>query len=184
MKFNLKEIKRSVYWILYYLFARHLPSNYAPYAFGAKELRAFLCKSLFQRFGKNVDIGPKVEFFNVRNSEIGDNSGIGAYSSIGTVKIGNYVMMGTHCLILSQNHHFDDLTIPMCQQGFQEDRPVIIEDDVWIGSRVIILPGVRIGHGSIIGAGAVVTKSVEPYTIVGGNPAKVIGHRNGVRGKD
>jgi len=65
----------------------------------------------------------------------------------------------------------------MWQQGFEEDRPVIIEDDIWIGSRVIILPGIRICHGSIIGAGAVVTKDVEPYTIVGGVPAKVIGYR-------
>jgi maltose O-acetyltransferase len=172
------EIKRSIYWIMYYLFARHLPGNYAPYAFCSKNIRAFFCKPLFKKFGENVDIGPRVEFFNVRNSEIGDNSGIGAYSSIGTIKIGNYVMMGTYCLIISQNHRFDDVSMPMCQQGFQEDKPVIIEDDVWIGSRVIILPGVRVGHGAIIGAGSVVTEDVEPYTIVGGNPAKVIGTRD------
>ena len=130
-----------------------------------------------------MDIGPRVEFFNVRNSEIGDNSGIGAYSSIGTVKIGNYVMMGTHCLIISQNHRFDDRSIPMCRQGFQEDRPVTVEDDVWIGSRVIILPGVRMGQGAIIGAGAVVTEDVEPYTLVAGNPAKMVGRRNGEKRK-
>ena len=184
MIFNIKEIKRSIYWMLYYLIARHLPSNYAPYSFGAKNIRSFLCRPLFKRFGTNVDIGPKVEFYNVRNSEIGDNSGIGAYSSIGTIKIGNHVMMGTYCLILSQNHRFDDLTVPMCKQGFQADRPVIIEDDVWIGSRVIILPDVRIGRGSVIGAGAVVTKDVEPYTIVGGNPATVIGIRSGAQEED
>ena len=155
-----------------------------PYSFGVKNIRAFICRPLFKKFGKNIDIGPEVEFINARNSEIGDNSGIGAYSAIGTAKIGNYVMMGTHCLIISQNHRFHDLTIPMCRQGFQQDMPIVIEDDVWIGSRVIILPGVRIGHGSIIGAGAVVTKDVEPYTIVGGNPAKVIGCREGERKKD
>ena len=138
---------------------------------------------MFKSFGKNVDIGPKVEFFNLRNSEIGNNSGIGAYSSIGTVKIGNFVMMGTHCLILSQNHRFDDLEIPMCQQGFQEDMPVVIEDDVWIGSKVIITPGVTVGRGSIIGAGSVVTENVEPYTIVGGNPARVIRRRDDGRQK-
>lgn len=138
---------------------------------------------MFRSFGKNVDIGPKIEFFNVRNSEIGDNSGIGAYSALGTVKIGNYVMMGSDCLIISRNHRFDDLSTPMCQQGFQEDNPVVIEDDVWIGSRVIILPGVRVGRGSIIGAGAVVTENVEPFTIVGGNPARVIGRRDEERRK-
>ena len=181
---TLRKMKRSVCWILYYLVARHLPSNYAPYSFGSKKLRAFFCKPLFKKFGENVDIGPRVEFFNVRNSEIGDNSGIGAYCSLGTVKIGNYVMMGTHCLIISQNHHFDDLGVAMCRQGFYEDKPVVIEDDVWIGSRVIILPGVKVCHGSIIGAGAVVTKDVDPYTIVAGNPAMVIGIRDGKKRKD
>lgn len=77
-----------------------------------------------------MDIGSKVEFFNIRNSEIGDNSGISAHFSLGTVKIGNYVMMETHCRIIRQNHRFDDLRMPMCQQGFQQDKPVVIEDDV------------------------------------------------------
>lgn len=172
-----KKAYRSICWVVYYLVIKHLPSNYMPYASGFKYLRAIVCKPLFKKFGENVDIGPEVDFFNVKNSEIGDHSGIGAYSSIGTVKIGSYVMMGTHCLLISQNHRFSDLTIPMCQQGFQHDEPIIIEDDVWIGSRVIILPGVRIGRGSIIGAGAVVTKDVESHTIVGGNPAKIIGRR-------
>jgi maltose O-acetyltransferase len=178
------ELKRSLYWILYYSVGRHLPSNYMPYALGSKRTRAFLCRALFRKFGKNVDIGPNVDFFNIRESEIGDNSGIGAHSAVGTVVIGEFVMMGTHCLILSQNHRFDDLDIPMCQQGFDADTPVVVEDDVWIGSRVIILPGVRVGRGAIIGAGAVVTKNVEPYSIVGGNPARVIGRRNANKPKE
>lgn len=177
------EIKRTICWILYYLVAQHLPRNYAPYAFGTKRIRAAICKPLFRKFGKNVGIAPKVEFFQVRESEIGDNSGIGACSQVGMVKIGDNVMMGTHCLVLSQNHRFDDLSVPMCQQGFQEHIPVVIEDDVWIGSKVIILPGVKVGHGSIIGAGAVVTKDVDPYCIVAGNPAEVVGRRNGTRGQ-
>ena len=65
----------------------------------------------------------------------------------------------------------------MWQQGFTEVDPIVIEDDVWIGARVIILKGVTIGKGSIIGAGSVVTKDVEPYSIVGGNPAKLIRKR-------
>lgn len=65
----------------------------------------------------------------------------------------------------------------MQEQGYTKPRPVVIDDDVWIGSRVTILPGVHIGKGSIIGAAAVVTHDVEPYTIVGGNPAKLIKKR-------
>ena len=65
----------------------------------------------------------------------------------------------------------------MIKQGNSETKPVIIENDVWIGANVIILPGVTIHEGSIIAAGAVVTKDVECYTIVAGNPAKVIKKR-------
>ena len=177
------DIKRSLCWILYYAIAQHLPRNYAPYSFGVKRIRAAICKPLFKKFGRNVGIAPKVEFMNVRECEIGDNSGIGAYSQIGLVKIGNNVMMGTHCLLISQNHRFDDLTVPMCQQGFQGHKAIEIEDDVWIGSRVIILPGIKVGHGSIIAAGTVVTKDVEPFSIVAGNPAKIIGRRDGQKQK-
>ena len=62
----------------------------------------------------------------------------------------------------------------MMQQGFDTERPVTIDDDVWIGDRVLILAGVHVGKGAIIGAGAVVTKDVPPYAIVGGNPAHII----------
>lgn len=65
-----------------------------------------------------------------------------------------------------------------CEQGFQEEKPVYIGNDVWIGSRVTILPEVKIGNGCVIGAGAIVTKDVPDYAIVGGNPARVIRYRN------
>ena len=92
----------------------------------------------------------------------------------GGVKIGKYVMMGPEVHIYTQNHDFQKTDIPMSQQGFAEEKPVVIEDDVWIGSRVTILPGVRICSGSIIGASAVVTKDVLPYCVVAGNPAKIV----------
>lgn len=109
---------------------------------------------------------------------LGDWSGIGINAKLyGEVHIGKYVMMGTDVTIITRNHRFDRTDIPMMEQGFEEERPVTIGDDVWIGDRVMILPGVTVGNGSIIAAGAVVTKDVVPYTIVGGVPAKLIAAR-------
>jgi maltose O-acetyltransferase len=78
-------------------------------------------------------------------------------------------MMAPDVIIVTENHKYT-------KESFKgwEKKPVIIEDNVWIGYRVIILPGVRVGRNAIIGAGAVVTKDVPPYAIVGGVPAKVI----------
>ena len=72
----------------------------------------------------------------------------------------------------------DGLEQPMWKQGFTPPRAVIIEDDVWIGARVTILPGVHIGKGSVLGAGSVITADVPPYAVVGGNPARVLKYRN------
>ena len=71
------------------------------------------------------------------------------------------------------------MPLPMCEQGYQDEKPIIIGDDVWIGGHVIVLPGVHVGNGAILAAGAVVTKDVPEYAIVGGNPARVIKYRNG-----
>src|SRR5699024_4409224 len=103
----------------------------------------------------------------------------GRYSMLqGEITIGNGVMIGPYCLIYTCNHNTKDLSVPMFKQGMDVMKPVVIEDDVWIGGRVIILPGVHIGTGAIIGAGAVVTKDVPEYAIVAGNPAKIIRYRS------
>ncbi len=86
-------------------------------------------------------------------------------------------MMGPDVLIYTTNHEFRNKDIPMQQQGYQPERPVSIGNDVWIGARVIILPGVTIGDGCVIGAGAVVTKDVPAYSVCAGNPAKVVKER-------
>jgi len=71
-------------------------------------------------------------------------------------------MMAPEVIILTWNHKFDRTDIPMRLHGSGACKPVIIEDDVWIGQRVIIMPGVTLGKGSMIGPGSVVTKSVDP----------------------
>jgi maltose O-acetyltransferase len=83
-------------------------------------------------------------------------------------------MMGEDVIIISSNHQFSRTDIPMTQQGFQTEQPVVIGDDVWIGSRAIILAGVKVGTGAIIGAGAVIAKDVPEWAVVVGNPGRVI----------
>jgi len=166
------KLKKYFGYIVYHLIAKRMPCSNSKISFGAKKVRYFCAKLMLDEIGLNVNI-EKGALFSTR-VRIGNNLGIGVNADIkGKVIIGSDVMMGPDCLIHTQNHAFGSLDLPMNQQGHQEE-VVVIEDDVWIGSRVIILPGVNIGKGSIIGAGAVVTKNIEPYSIVGGNPAKLI----------
>ena len=98
------------------------------------------------------------------------------------ITIGSHVMFGPEVVVRGGNHRFDLVGRWMKEVRDTEKRPeddpgVVIEDDVWVGTRAIILAGVRVGRGSIVGAGAVVTHSVPPYAIVAGNPARVLRYR-------
>lgn len=156
-----------------YLFASHLPESFFWINVGQKQIRALCGKLILTKCGKRVNIEKGAEFPS--SVELGDYSGIGIRAQInGKVIIGNDVMMGPDVCIYVRNHENVRTDIPMNRQGFTIEKPVIIEDDVWIGARVIILPGVHIGTGAILGAGAVVTKDVPDYAVMGGNPARII----------
>jgi acetyltransferase-like isoleucine patch superfamily enzyme len=112
--------------------------------------------------------------------EIGNNSAVGAYSFLGAqggIKIGNDVIMGPMVSIHSENHVFSDQRIPIRLQPRSREG-IVIEDDSWIGAKTTILDGVRIGKGSVVAAGAVVTRSIPPNSVAGGVPARVIRKRN------
>jgi acetyltransferase-like isoleucine patch superfamily enzyme len=94
--------------------------------------------------------------------------------------MGDNVMVGPNVVMDTSRHNTNRLDIPMKQQGLSY-ASIMVEDDVWIGANVVITCGVTVGRGSIVGAGAVVTKDVPPYAIVGGVPARVIGHRDGTK---
>lgn len=111
--------------------------------------------------------------------KLGNNSNIGPYSFIGCsgyIELGNNVMMGPRVSLLAENHNFDRTDIPMKEQGVTRGT-IVIEDDCWLGATCSVLSNVRIGRGSIVATGAVVTKDVPPYSIVAGVPAKVIKSR-------
>lgn len=175
----MKKLKYYICLMLYYSFARHLPGSDMVYSLGSKRIRRFICKGIFEKTGKNINIEHGTFFGAGIGIEIGDNSGLGVNSRVsGPLKIGNDVMIGPDVMIFTQNHRNDRLDIPMRLQT-DPKKPVVIEDDVWIAARVIILPGVTVHKGAIVGAGAVVTKDVPEYAVVGGNPARVIKYRNG-----
>lgn len=163
-------------YILYKTFAKHLPVSYKIGGKGARKIRSVLAKGFIKHGGKNINIEKGASFG--RRLQIGDNSGVGINALLdGEVIIGNNVMMGPDVIIYTQNHEFSSLDIPMCKQGFQNEKKVVIGNDVWIGARVIILPGVTINDGCVIGAGSVVAKSIPKNSIVVGNPARVIKRR-------
>lgn len=170
------NIKRKLGGILYYTYAQHLPRSYSGFHLGQVWLRRLCGKMMMEHCGKKVNIEKKAMFSH--KVTLGDYSGIGVNAKIyGRCHIGNYVMMGEDCTIITRNHRFDRTDIPMMHQGFSEERPVTIGNDVWIGDRVTILPGVQIGDGCIIGAGSVVTHSLPAYSVAAGNPARIIKSR-------
>jgi acetyltransferase-like isoleucine patch superfamily enzyme/GT2 family glycosyltransferase/Tfp pilus assembly protein PilF len=93
------------------------------------------------------------------------------------VKIGNNVMIAPHCMIASGNHDYIQTDVPMRFAGNLTKGPIVIEDNVWIGANSTIADGVKVGRESVVAANSLVNKDVEPYSIVGGVPAKPIGHR-------
>jgi maltose O-acetyltransferase len=173
--------RRGFWYFFYHAFAQHLPVSYRFQPLGrfGKFCRGAACKRLFKRFGQNVNVEKGANFYTGWEVEIGDNSSLGVNCMIPyDLKVGRDVMMGPSVIIVGDSHCFERRDIPMYLQGTREYPPVQIEDDVWIGARVIILPGIRIGKGAIIGAGAVVTKDVPQYAICGGNPARIIKFRD------
>jgi len=110
----------------------------------------------------------------VGNVIIGDRTLIGMSNVIiGPVTIGNNVITAQHVVMSGLNHVYTDIAIPISRQEVKT-AAITIEDDCWIAANVVITAGVRIGKHTVIAAGAVVTKDVPPYSIVAGNPGKVI----------
>lgn len=172
----MSKLKRKLGALLYYTIAKKLPPSYSGIKIGQKKLRAFCGRLMLRSCGKDVNIEKNALFS--KKVSLGDYSGLGVNSKIyGTCTIGDYVMMGEDCTVITRNHRNDRTDIPMMQQGFEEERPVTIGNDVWIGDKVTILAGVEIGDGCIIGAGSVVTKSIPPYSIAAGVPARIIRSR-------
>jgi acetyltransferase-like isoleucine patch superfamily enzyme len=111
--------------------------------------------------------------------EIGDHSSIGAFSYLGGsggLRIGENVLGGQRLSFHPENHVFERLDVPIREQGSTR-AGIVIEDDCWLGSGAVFLDGVRVGRGSVVAAGSVVTSDVPAFSVVGGVPAKVLRSR-------
>lgn len=140
------------------------------------------------KIGNNAKIMGRMVSSNGGKIEVGNNFYMGIDTLIGasnSIKIGDCVIISNDVRIYDNNNHPTDPKARerMSKEGFSNDNwawkhaqsaPVVIEDNVWIGQYCTILKGVTIGKGSIVGTRAVVTKDVPPYTVVAGNPAKVV----------
>jgi maltose O-acetyltransferase len=134
----------------------------------------------FKAIGRRVRLlhGGWIEYPG--NLSIGDYTQINRRCTInagGGVEIGKNVLIGPGAVIYSINHNYSDRRRCIAEQGYT-NAEVIIEDDVWLGACAIITPGVRVRKGTVVAAGAVVTKDTEPYSIVAGVPAIKIGQRD------
>ncbi|MBN7816350.1 acyltransferase [Algoriphagus pacificus] len=133
--------------------------------------------SKFKSFGNNSSITYPSIFKGIGNISIGSNTDIGAFVHIwgnGGVFIGDRVLIASHVTITSLTH---DYSFKIIKNAPGISAPIYIEDDVWIGSHSVIMPGIVIGKSAVVGAGAIVTKDVPPYAVVLGVPAKIVKYR-------
>jgi len=174
-----RGLRRSVKFAVYYGIADKLPySITAGFGPTAKRLRRWAARDLFDQCGQGINIEKGAWFGSGRGVSIGDRSGLGLDCLVmGTLTLGRDVMVGPRCMFISETHRMDDLSRPMTSQGMAQDLPIVVEDDVWFGAGVIVLPGVRVGQGAVVGAGSVVTKDVPPYACVAGSPARILRFR-------
>ncbi|WP_175871412.1 acyltransferase [Burkholderia sp. BCC0397] len=170
---SLKSFYRFVRWrfkpaVCFYL-GNHLFMNYMPY----RIRHWFLGRFCQVRIGRDSSIAMGC-FVTGYHISIGDNTVVNRYTYLDgrvPLTIGNNVNISHYTLIQTLTHDPQNPDfVCLC-------KPVVIEDHVWIGARAIISPGVRVGEGAVVGAGSVVTRDVEPYTIVAGNPARFIKER-------
>jgi maltose O-acetyltransferase len=169
--------RRRLCLLLYYCIGSRLPGSNFPFGGLWRALRASLCHRFFASAAKEINVEPNVFVADGRHVTLGSGSGLGRGSQVYGAIIGENVMVGPEVVFLKDNHRYDDPAVPIQRQGRTQIALPVVEDGAWIGQRAMILPGRRVGEGAIVGAGAVVTRDVPSFEIVGGNPARSVGCR-------
>lgn len=167
---------KKIYFLIYLLFFKNTPEDYRPYALFFPRVRRWLVTNYLKSCGKKLRVKSGAEIS--LNAQVGNESELGTRCMIqANVTIGDHVIMGPDIKIYSRNHKSDRLDIPIQKQG-KHYLSTTIGNDVWIGANAIIVAGVNVGNHAIIAAGAIVTKDVPDFAVVGGCPAKVLKYRN------
>lgn len=171
----------SVKLLVYYAILSLLPSARLTSLFS--KIRVWYFQNVFKIMdigGNPAMIGRNVYIANAKRIKFGTGCRINENVYIESATIGNDVLIAPNVKILSREHEHEDVDIPISMQGYKEEKPITIANNVWIGRNAIILAGVKIGTGVIVGAGAVVTKDIEDYAVVGGVPATFIKSRKNI----
>lgn len=166
----------NIYLFLYYLFFTKLPNSAVPFGKYLNIVRVNLIKHILP-VGNHCKIQKNVYFGSGKNISIGNNCQINDNVRLDNVHIGDNVMIGRDTIFLGKTHIYKDCTKPMIEQGQKTLNSTIIENDIWIGARVIIMPSINIAEGCIIGAGSILTKDTVAFGVYGGNPARLIKKR-------
>lgn len=178
MRLSLENSIHVLSIITYRLIGMRLPFSFWPFLGGfASGFRRWLWIGMGCKIGKGCDIEPNIDLGFAPKLIIGNGCQINQNVVLRTARLGNYVMLAPGVVLLDRNHNFNRLDIPMALQGHTARLETVIEDDVWIGQNAIVMPGIKIGQGAIVAAGAVVTRDVAAYSIVAGVPARIVKSR-------
>lgn len=170
-----EKLRKTAALVVYYTIGTKFPTSPAPTSKIEYLLKRWLLKQIIEQCGEAIVVKHKCYIGNGSSLKVGHRSQLGQNAKIDpNVTIGNDVLMGPNVMLLTIRHAFEDPTVRINRQGTLPLESVVIGNDVWLGARVIVLPGITIKDGAVVGAGSVVTKDVPCNTVVAGNPAKVI----------
>ena len=167
IKYSKAELLKRVLWGLVYPFFRFSPRVFFKW-------RCFLLRLFGAGVGQNVHVYNSANIFMPWNLDIGDWSAIGEHAyiyNLGEISIGKNVTISHRAHLCAGTHDHTKPDFPLLKPSIK------VEDSVWIGADAFVGPGIVVGEGAVVGAGSVVVKDVEPWTVVGGNPAKFIKKR-------